>query len=194
MTEPRIFTCEEWGALPVHRAFPTKPAVGTVIHHTASPNATPLLGPEELHRSFKLARAIQRDHLARRWADTGQHFLVSRGGIILEGRHGSLAAARRGRCVRGSHAGNNLANSQWFGIETEGRYDQEFLVTDAQWQALVTLHAWLAHWGDFDTATVQPHSHFRPTECPGHLRDHLGRLRQEAHDLKMRLRFPQDNP
>ena len=31
-------------------------------------------------------------HIQKGWGDSGQHFTISRGGYILEGRYGSLAS------------------------------------------------------------------------------------------------------
>jgi len=187
---PRIYTCAEWSARPVTRVFPAAPAVGIVTHHTTSPNVTPLSNEDaERERCFRLARAIQQEHMNRKppYADTGQHFLLTRSGLILEGRHGSLAAAKRGRCVQGAHSGVAAINRQWLGIEWEGRYDQEFLVTPVQWAMGVRLCAWLAFWGRFDTASNEPHRHFKATACPGLLARHLPELRREAHDLKVQI-------
>ena len=187
---PRIYTCAEWGAKPVTQKFPTRPALGICTHHTASPNHIPHWDAErERARCFALARAIQREHQTRKppYADSGYHFFVTLSGLILEGRHGTLAAARRGRCVRGAHAGTNLANAQYFGVAWEGRNDTHFMVTPTQWAAGVELCAWLAFWGKFDTAENHPHRLFRPTVCPGLLADHLDDLRREAHGLKVKL-------
>src|SRR5205823_1500800 len=141
----------------------------------------------EQHASFAVARAIQHAHLARGWADTGNHFTVSRGGLIMEGRHGSLAGARQGKVVRGAHAGVSEINATWFGIENEGTYTTEWLMPPQQWNALVELCAWLAFWGDFDSQIIQPHNHFRPTQCPGLLRDHLVELRAAVHERKSQI-------
>jgi hypothetical protein len=108
--------------------------------------------------------------------------------VLLEGRHGSLAAARFGQCARGAHAGDDFANQHYFGIESEGNFEHEFLMTAEQWGALACLCAWLAHWGDFDTQNIWPHRQFKATACPGLLADRLDHLRAEAHDLKVRIR------
>lgn len=187
---PRIYACQEWGARPARRrAFPASGAEGIVIHHTAGPNITPSSrAVEEIDRTFDLARQIQRHHMDRNgWADTGQHFLVSRGGVICEGRHGSASRAALGLVVQGAHAGDDEANAQRFGIETEGSYHLTRKVPLAQWNALAELCAWLAWWGDFDTQNILPHSHYRATECPGYLRDLLPDLRRAAHDRKVEL-------
>lgn len=189
LVPPKIYTCAEWGAKPVKVAFIPKPAEGIVTHHTAGPNVTPLPDPErELARCFKLARQIQAYHIEENgWADSGQHFTITRSGIILEGRHGTLRQAMRGRCVRGAHCGVGPVNGTHFGAEWEGRYDGVFAVTDEQWKSGVELYAWLATWGRFDTQNTFPHKKYKATACPGKLADHLERLRREAHDLKLRI-------
>lgn len=184
---PRIYGCREWGAIPVNISFPVSRAVGCVVHHTTSPNRASMEGDREVAAAFKLARDIQHDHLSRYWADTGNHFTITRGGIIVEGRHGSLAGAVRGMVPQGAHAGDNDANKTWWGIEWEGRYDQQYLVTPEQWKAAVDLYAWLAFWGDFDTQNIEPHCHFKATTCPGLLKDHIEQLRQQVHDRKVAI-------
>src|SRR5207237_7241671 len=64
----------------------------------------------------------------------------------------------------------------------------EWAMTAEQWGALVELCAWLAFWGRFDSENIQPHSHFRPTQCPGLLRDHLDELRAAVHYRKSQIR------
>lgn len=191
LAPPRIYTCADWGARPVATRFAAAVARGIVTHHTAGPNVVPKTdADEEIRRCFALARAIQRDHQNRKpkgWVDSGHHFLLTRGGIILEGRHGTLAAAKRGRCVRGAHASATLPNSAYFGIEWEGCNDQAFMVTPVQWAMGVQLCAWLSLWGKFDTAENLPHRYFKPTACPGTLADRLPELRREAHDLKVKI-------
>lgn len=188
---PRIYTCAEWGARPVAQKFATARAVGIVTHHTSGPNVTPFIDADsELERCFRLARAIQRDHITRKpipYADSGHHFLLTRSGLILEGRHGTFAAAQKGRCVQAAHAGIAAVNKSRLGIEWEGRYDREFLVTPIQWAMGVRLCGWLAYWGAFDTASNHPHRFFKATLCPGLLANRIPDLRREAHDLKVRL-------
>jgi hypothetical protein len=187
MTPVRIYTTGEWDAKPVAGTFPMRAARGIVVHHAVFPNRPPLTGEAELQASFAVARQIQASHLARGWADTGNHFTVSRGGVLLEGRHGSVSAAECGQVIRGAHAGVNEINATWFGIENEGTYTTEWLMTDEQWNALVELCAWLAFWGRFDSGSIQPHSHFVPTACPGLLREHVEALREAVHQRKLHI-------
>src|SRR5688500_18970935 len=134
MNQPRIFTTVEWGAKPVTSTFPKSQGRGIVIHNTGHPNRAPKTGAAEKTKAFDLARSIQHDHMVvdHNWADTGQHFLISRGGLILEGRHGSLAAAQNGKVVRAAHAGSTIHNAEWFGIELEGINIAAFAVTTDQ--------------------------------------------------------------
>ena len=185
---PKVFTAQEWGARNVTSRFPKRRAQGIVLHHTVLPNRTPQSGQAEEHAAFGIARQIQRDHMDRGYADTGQHFTISRGGLLLEGRHGSLAAAKNGKVIRGAHAGAVLPNREWFGIELEGTYHLVFAMTASQRQAMIELCAWLAFWGDFDSQMIEGHRHFKPTTCPGLVLEHLAEFRVAVHDRKVEIR------
>jgi N-acetylmuramoyl-L-alanine amidase-like protein len=188
MPEPRVFSTAEWGARNVNSTFPKKPAQGIVLHHAVFPNRPPLQGTAEREAAFGVARRIQADHMGRGYADTGQHFTISRGGLLLEGRHGSLAAAKTGKVVRGAHAGATLPNQSWFGIELEGTYHLQFLMTPQQRQAMIELCAWLSFWGAFDSQQIEGHRHFKPTtQCPGLVMDHLPEFRAAVHDRKVQI-------
>ena len=105
---PSIISCDDWDArsarsLKVHNRRPAK----ILIHHTATPNVSDLSRAQ----AQRLARNIQNHHLDQQgWADSGQHFTVSRGGYVLEGRHRSLEMLRGGRrMVEGAHCtGQNI--------------------------------------------------------------------------------------
>lgn len=186
---PRIYGTAEWGAIPVNTAsLRRQPAAGIVVHHTAGRNVQPLPDEaEERERCFVLARGIQAAHLARGWKDSGQHFTVTRSGLILEGRHGSLAAAENGRVIRGAHAGDDTANRTLFGVECEGTYTAE-LPPEALWTALVELCAWLCLWGSAQSREIHPHRLYRPTQCPGdRFVTRLPALRRAVHDRKLVL-------
>lgn len=185
----RIYACEEWGAHPPrHAATRTRPTA-LVLHHMASPNRSPVVeAVAAREKAFAVARRCQADHLANGWADTGQHFTITREGVVLEGRHGSLAAALAGQCVLAAHAADPdtdaFENESW-GTEHEGTYSTEAM-PPAQWEASVKLQAWLALQCGLDTATIKGHRDTGcRTACPGDwFHAQLGRLRHEAHELK----------
>src|SRR6185503_20448812 len=115
-----VASCAEWGA-----RGPSQPVVllagnpnKILVHHTASANSNDF---SPAH-AFALARAIQSDHMDNRgFIDTGQHFTISRGGFVMEGRHRSLERLRLGQGqIVGAHCVGQ--NEQSVGIENEGTY------------------------------------------------------------------------
>jgi hypothetical protein len=177
---PRVFGTEEWGARPPNVSYFAKhPAVGIVIHNTEGANRPAYSDPEqEKTAAFSNAREIQRSHMTERgWADTGQHFTISQGGLITEGRHGTLAAAKGGLVVRGAHAPG--ANDDHWGIEIAGNNNVNYVVTDQQWHALVELCVWLCKLSG-KTLKIEPHKHFVDTTCPGKIFDRIANLRTEV--------------
>ncbi|WP_395110200.1 peptidoglycan recognition family protein [Actinomadura sp. SCN-SB] len=133
-----------------------------VIHHTSTPN----VDDYSLARAELLARGIQNAHMNDQgWPDTGQHFTISRGGHILEGRHGSLTAARKGDFVIGTHA--REANDYSVGIECEGTYNT-VLPPRKLLSSLVRMCAWLCVQYDLDPQkAIVPHRKFNDTDCCG---------------------------
>jgi hypothetical protein len=188
MPSPKIYTTAEWGAVP-KSVKTSKPAAGILLHHMVYANRVPLTGDAERDKAFAIARRCQKDHLAQKWSDTGQHFTISRGGVILEGRHGSLAKAKLGKVVQAAHAGKGkgLFNNTWFGIENEGTYHLQLLMTDEQWDALVELCAWLSFWGAFDSQNIRGHGEITATQCPGLLQGKIDELRSAVHDRKVEI-------
>ena len=185
--EPAVMTTQQWKASPPRvDHFPEQLAAGIVVHNTEGPNGTPLEGDAEIRAAVKMARRIQRSHMVtdHNWPDTGQHFTISRGGLILEGRHGSLEAARSGKVVRGTHAvsSDGSANRRWFGIEVEGDNRQKDLVTDQQYSALVELCAWLMKWRGVATLPIKGHMDVlaEHTDCPGLFENRLPKLRNDV--------------
>ncbi|MDI3331542.1 MAG: peptidoglycan-binding protein [Micrococcus sp.] len=134
---PAIISTAAWQAQPVD-ALPliTRAPGYLVIHHTTHQNSSDF----SLDGAHALARLLQRNHLRNGWADTGQQFTIGRGGHILEGRHGSLAALDAGdRFVQGAHAYG--FNDHSVGIEVDGLY-MTAVPTQGQWRALVHLCAY----------------------------------------------------
>jgi hypothetical protein len=189
---PSIYQRSAWGAMPPKvRGFRAEGARGIVIHNTQSPNRAPKDTEDaEKRAAFGLSLGIQHSHMDNNgWSDIGQHFTVSRGGIIMEARAGTLEAAREGKVVCGAHAGVNRYNRSWWGIETEGdfRFDST-KITDEQITALTALCRWLGSLiQGFDPSQhIKGHREVHPggTDCPGllldnaHPPDFLTRLRQ----------------
>lgn len=191
-TEPRIYSTSEWGAQPATVAhFPERSAAGIVVHNTENANRNALTGDAELAAAVKVARSIQNGHFARHFSDTGQHFTISRGGLILEGRHGSVAAARAGRVVSAAHAksSDGSANATWFGIELEGDNRQSDQVTKPQYSALVELCAWLTKWAGTRLLPIKAHKDVLAghTDCPGKFEDRVPALRQDVSTRRAQL-------
>jgi hypothetical protein len=162
--EPRVHTTQEWGARGPDRQLTVlrHPPRYIVVHHTFTANAT---DPSADH-GFWLARAIQKAHLARGWPDTGQHFTISRGGHVMEGRTGSLAAAKAGPMVVGTQVRG--ANDYTVGIECEGTYNTVLPPRSLQ-ASLVVMCAWLCTRYDLDPRTaIVPHMKFNDTDCCGY--------------------------
>jgi peptidoglycan hydrolase-like protein with peptidoglycan-binding domain len=157
-----IASCDSWGARPPTRPVEfTTPANKIIIHHSATPNT------EDTSRdhAFALAQQIQQDHMGRGFIDTGQHFTVSRGGYVTEGRHRSLEVARTGtRHVIGAHCIGQ--NSSALGIENEGDYRRQ-RPPDILTDRLVQLCAYLCSQYRISPSAIFPHSDYYGTECPG---------------------------
>ncbi len=195
---PTIHARSSWGALPPKSAeFAREQAQGIVIHNTEDTNRSPKAADEELRAAFELSRRIQHSHMFERgWWDVGQHFTISRGGIIMEGRAGTLDAARSGMVVQAAHAGSNLHNRRWWGIEIEGDFRKDAAqITDQQHAALNALCAWLSSFiKGFDSAqNIKAHREVKAgngTDCPGKLLDptsapdFLDRLRLAVNDVR----------
>ncbi len=163
-TAPRIYSCAEWGARAPSDQLVTvaHPANRILIHHIACPNSTDY----SLAHAFQVSRDNQADHMDNNgWADTGQHFTVSRGGYGMEGRHGSLDALRGGTTmIRGAHCPGQNENA--IGIESEGTY---ISVTPprALWNSLVLMCAYVCRQYGIPVAEIKGHRDYYNTECPG---------------------------
>lgn len=178
---PDIVDCDGWGARPNSRIVNVvnQRPVKILVHHTATPNV------DDLSRAAadRLARGIQDFHMDRRgWLDSGQHFTISRGGFVLEGRRRSLEALRSGRKqVEGAHCtGQNLVS---IGIENEGTYtDTE--PTGPLWDRLREMCAYVCDRYGIAPTEIFGHRDFKDTLCPGDvLYGMLPRLRSEVATL-----------
>ncbi|MCW0213564.1 MAG: N-acetylmuramoyl-L-alanine amidase [Pseudonocardia sp.] len=175
---PDIVPCAGWGARPNSRVVPVwnQRPVKILVHHTASPNqANTSRGAADA-----LARSIQNYHMdARGWLDTGQHFTISRGGFVLEGRHRSLELLNAGRQqVEGAHCtGQNVVA---VGIENEGIYI-DVDPPPALWNALRDTCARICAQYGIRPTELYGHRDFKNTICPGdRLYGMLPRLRGEV--------------
>lgn len=176
--EPDIDSTGVWGAraprgnIGVLQYRPSR----IVIHHTVSENTS------DFSRAQAHAHAhwVQDLHLDDNgWVDTGYHFLVSRGGWITEGRHGSLQALGGGRSfVLGAHTSGQ--NEQALGIACEGAYHAGAVPPGAQWEVLVTLCAYVCVRYGIAAGQIFGHMDYGSTLCPGVYHELLPRLRGEV--------------
>jgi hypothetical protein len=160
----QIITGTSWAA----RAPSGSPTLNTgttqkvVIHHTAYPNSTDY----SVNQAIWLARDIQNLHMdGNGWLDSGQHFTVSRGGFVLEGRAGSLAALRGGtQQVVGAHSPGE--NGRAIGIENEGIYVEE-APPRSMLAGLTSLCVEVCRRYGLGAHVLFGHWDFRETQCPG---------------------------
>lgn len=163
-TFPWIIDCDSWGARPPSGALPLS-AIATnkiILHHMAFPNVTDY----SREQAIKLAKDCQNLHMdGNGWSDTGQHFTISRGGYVLEGRRGSLAQLDTGgNQVISAHCPGE--NGRAIGIENEGTYITE-LPPDALQESLVQLCVAVCEQYGLHAWDIFGHWDFRHTQCPG---------------------------
>ncbi|MER5705822.1 N-acetylmuramoyl-L-alanine amidase [Micromonospora sp. NPDC002296] len=159
-----IISCDEWGARPPSGSLPLS-AIATnkiIVHHMAFPNVTDY----SRDQAVKLARDCQNLHMdGNGWSDTGQHFTVSRGGHVLEGRRGSLEQLAAGdRQVISAHCPGE--NGRAIGIENEGTYVTETPPQELL-DSLVQLCATVGRRYGLHAHDIFGHWDFRATACPG---------------------------
>ncbi|SFE20231.1 Peptidoglycan-binding (PGRP) domain of peptidoglycan hydrolases-containing protein [Actinacidiphila alni] len=162
---PWIIDCDTWGARP-----PSSPVQITgnttnkiILHHMAFPNVTDY----SRDHAIQLAKDCQDLHMdTNGWADTGQHFTVSRGGYVMEGRHRSLETLDAGEHqVVAAHCPGENGNA--IGIENEGTYITE-TPPHALVDSLVKLCTAVCTQFDLKAWDIFGHWDFRlGTECPG---------------------------
>ena len=175
---PQITACPAWGARP-----PSSPVkiwnrrpIRILVHHTATANGTDY----SRAAAVRLARGIQAYHMDHNgWLDSGQHFTVSRGGVVLEGRSRSLGELNAGRRqVEGAHCtGQNVVA---IGIENEGVYSAVDPPA-ALWNSLRATCAYVCAQYAIAPTEIFGHRDFKNTLCPGdRLYRMLPRLRTEV--------------
>lgn len=193
----KVITTSEWGATPAGPFNKTVPKF-IVIHHTTNPNPPNDISKGTIEGGKQLARNIQNFHMkGNGWSDSGHNFLNTTGGILLEGRHGTLDAVKQGMCVQSAHArqdGNRLAGgNQSPGIENEGNF-MTFQMGQKQWASLVELCVSLCDSCNIDPKNIRGHREFSNTDCPGDwLFSQLPRLRQEV-AAKLGTTVQEDEP
>lgn len=178
---PFIARCFEWGARKPKSApkiWDRRP-IRILVHHTAGANTTDY----SVGAAHRMARAIQNYHMDRNgWLDSGQHFTISRGGHVLEGRLWSLGELNGGRrVVEGAHSpGQNVIA---IGIENEGTY-MGVDPTPALWNSLRITCAYICLRYGIAPTELYGHRDYRNTLCPGdRLYAALPRLRREVAGL-----------
>ncbi|WP_027340919.1 peptidoglycan recognition protein family protein [Hamadaea tsunoensis] len=159
-----VIDCDSWGARPpagtlFMNAHRTRKIV---VHHMAFPNVTDY----SREHALQLARDCQDLHMDHNgWSDTGQHFTVSRGGYVLEGRHRSLEGLRSGAAqVTSAHCVGE--NTQSIGIENEGTYVTE-TPPAALLDSLVKLSVTICSQYGIHAHNMFGHWDYNNTDCPG---------------------------
>jgi hypothetical protein len=162
---PWIIDCDSWGARPP--AGPIRITGNTtnkiILHPMAFPNVTDY----SREHAVQLAQDCQDLHMdANGWKDTGQHFTVSRGGYVLEGRHRSLETLVAGEHqVIAAHCPGENGNA--IGIENEGTYITE-TPPAALLDSLVELCTAVCRQFHLEAWDIFGHWDFRlGTDCPG---------------------------
>ncbi|MER7332921.1 MULTISPECIES: N-acetylmuramoyl-L-alanine amidase [unclassified Micromonospora] len=159
-----IYSCDEWGARPPADPLSVSaiPTNKIIVHHMAFPNVTDYSEAQ----AIKLARDCQNLHMdGNRWSDTGQHFTVSRGGYVMEGRRGSLERLQAGdRQMISAHCPGE--NGRAIGIENEGTYVTE-TPPEALLDSLVKLCTTICQQYGLHAHDIFGHWDFRTTQCPG---------------------------
>ena len=159
-----IIDCAGWSARPPSSPISTSSATDRIIvHQTEWPNTTDY----SRDRAVALAQEIQNLHMdTNGWIDTGQHFTVSRGGYVLEGRHRSLEGLNGGgfQPVSAHAVGEN---TRAIGIENEGTYFTE-TPTQALLDSLVRLLTDVCTQYGLGAHRIFGHWDFNDTDCPGY--------------------------
>jgi hypothetical protein len=161
---PWIIDCDSWGARPPSSTIQITGNTTNkiILHHMAFPNVTDY----SLEHAVQLAKDCQNLHMdTNGWADTGQHFTVSRGGYVLEGRHRSLETLVAGEHqVIAAHCPGENGNA--IGIENEGTYITE-TPPQALLDSLVELCVAVCRQFGLRAWDIFGHWDFYTTDCPG---------------------------
>lgn len=177
----KVITCSEWGAAAPRGAIVRVGRPPDIIFHHTAGHHPELDGANgaSTREAAAYARAIQADHMGRGYVDSGHNFLITRTGLILEGRRGSYAAIADGVMVSSAHCPGKNGSP---GIEHEHLHEPS--MSAAQREASLNLHAFICRKTGIKPANVFPHKKFFGTECPAELLDDLPGFRA---DLTKRL-------
>ncbi|MEU5362089.1 peptidoglycan recognition family protein [Streptomyces sp. NPDC005925] len=178
VVEPDIDSTATWGARAASGTISTlqyRPSK-IIVHHTVSPNTTDYSRAQ----AHSHAHWVQNLHMDKNgWVDTGYNFLVSRGGWITEGRHGSLRTLTGGTTfILGAHTSGQ--NTSGIGIANEGSYHDGATPPAAQWDVLVTLCAYACTKYGIPASQIYGHMDFGDTLCPGVIHEMLPQLRSQV--------------
>ena len=158
----------EWGARPPRQAVVVLNRAPTyvVVHHTATANTANYSQAQAIN----LSRSIQNYHMnTNGWIDAGQHFTMSRGGYLCEGRARSTEIellACYASHVRGTHVAN--WNDSCLGIENEGTYTSVTPPGEILW-GIFTSVATCCFYNSIPSWRVVGHRDFNATQCPGNM-------------------------
>lgn len=175
---PAIDSTADWDARPPGGGIDVLPdsPVKIIVHHSVSENVTDY-SRAQAHAHAHWVQDLHMDDNG--WVDTGYHFVISRGGYITEGRHGSLDALTAGSGhVIGAHTSGQ--NYDALGICNEGAYHDGATPPEAQWEALVSLCAYACQQYNIAPFEIYGHLDFGSTLCPGIYHDMLPQLRAEV--------------
>jgi hypothetical protein len=179
---PRIHTCPEWDARPPRQeiTLTRSRATRVIWHHTAGHGLD--FGSAPTHNvpeAYAYARAIQNFHMDdrdRRWIDSGHNFLITRTGVIVQGRWFTVSAIQAGRMVVSAHCPGQNTN---IGIEIEHKGTEKMTV--AQREQAARLVAWFSDRYKLKTILpVEPHSKYVATNCPVNLVSEIPAVRARA--------------
>ncbi len=177
----KIIGAADWGALKPKQAIVVVPASRRIIFHHTAGHHPEIQNPSMQSRaeSEKYARAIQAQHMSQGWIDSGHNFLVTRNGLILQGRWLTVSAIRAGHMVQSAHC---PGQNEQVGIEHEHLGSEN--MTSRQWEASARLQAWIAdRYGKTRVLPVDPHSKYFPTACPANLKAEIPRIKRRAQEI-----------
>lgn len=174
-----IITCPTWGARKPRSPIVVCPRAHRVIfHHTAGHHREiSNTRSESRAEAIRYARDVQAFHMdGNGWIDSGHNFLITRNGLILQGRWLTVSAIQAGHMVVSAHCPGQ--NGQ-IGIEHEHQGSET--MPDAQREASARLLAWIAiQYGDVGILPVDPHSAHFATACPANLKAEIPHVRAIA--------------